>query len=174
MTALRWNTGVTGYRSISTNWSPAKTHESGDAFTIDTDGTHTVAIDSSDFAGSLTFDASNATVDDTGRLNLFDTLTLTAGTFQLNGGTISDGTIVGGGGSLVFNVGVLSGVTYDGTLDLAPDVVSSAVTASTVSTDPIVVTRDGPPLQALRWTETPRKLSAPMSPASSTEYRAKG
>ena len=45
-------------------------------------------------------------------------LTLDAGSLNLSG-TLSGGTIVSGGGTIVWSGGTLSGVTYDGTMNLS-------------------------------------------------------
>ena len=92
-----------------------------DTATISATGpAYTVTIDTADVAKSLTENSASATVDDAGSLTLSGTFTLSAGTFILGpGGTLSGGTTKLTGGTFVCDGGTLSGVTYDGTLDLS-------------------------------------------------------
>jgi hypothetical protein len=123
MTAYTW-IGGTGDWDVGSNWSPsspAGPPAATDTATISATGTaYTVTIDTADVAASLTESSTSATVDDTGSLTLTGTFTLSAGTFILGqGGTLSGGTTQLTGGTFVCDGGTLSGVTYDGTLDLS-------------------------------------------------------
>ena len=123
MTAYTW-IGGTGDWNLAGNWSPsspAGPPKATDTATINATGTaYTVTIDTADVAASLTENSSSATVDDAGSLTLTGTFTLSAGTFILgSGGTLSGGTTKLTGGTFVCAGGTLSGVTYDGTLDLS-------------------------------------------------------
>jgi hypothetical protein len=123
MTAYTW-VGGTGDWDVGSNWSPsspAGPPTAADTATISAGGpAYTVVIDSADVAKSLTENSSSATVDDAGSLTLGRTFALSAGTFILgSGGTLSGGTTKVTGGTFVCDGGTLSGVTYDGTLDLS-------------------------------------------------------
>jgi hypothetical protein len=123
MTAYTW-IGGTGDWRVASNWSPsgsAGPPTATDTATISATGTaYTVTIDTADVAKSLTENSSSATVDDAGSLTLGRTFTLSAGTFILGqGGTLSGGTAKLRGGAFVCEGGTLSGVTYDGALDLS-------------------------------------------------------
>ena len=92
-----------------------------------------MTINSADVAQSLTEDSSSATVDDAGSLTLGSNFTLTAGTFILGeGGTLSGGTTTLAGGTFTCDGGTLSGVTYDGTLDLSETDASVGLAGGTV------------------------------------------
>ena len=70
--------------------------------------------------GTFTLDGGALNVDD-GTLGLGGVLTDSAGSITLaSGGTISGGTLDATGGAFNWNGGTLSGVTYEGTLDLSP------------------------------------------------------
>jgi hypothetical protein len=121
MTAYTW-VGEAGDWDLASNWSPspAGPPTAMDTATISAAGAaYTVTIDSADVAQSLTESSSSATVEDTGSLTLGGTFTLSAGTFILDGGTLSGGTTKLAGGTFVCDGGTLSGVTYDGVLDLS-------------------------------------------------------
>ncbi len=82
-----------------------------------------------------TFNLSGGTlnVNNGGALTLSGTLTETGGTINLNsGGSISGGTIASTAGTINWNGGTLSGVTYEGVLNLtssgAPGVVANGMT----------------------------------------------
>ena len=121
MTAYTW-TGVTGDWNVAANWTPSGGPPTAtDTATISATGpAYTVAIDTADVAQSLIENSASATVDDTGSLTLTGIFTLSAGTFNLgSGGTLSGGTTQLTGGTFACDGGTLSGVTYDGTLDLS-------------------------------------------------------
>ena len=76
--------------------------------------------------GALNLSGGALTLYSGGQLNLNGTLSQTGGTLTLEGGTISDGTINSTAGTLAFTDegGVLSGVTFDGPLNLTSTSVS--------------------------------------------------
>src|SRR5450432_1660789 len=123
MAAIHWLSGVSGDWSTGSNWSSGTVPGSGDDVTIAASGTYTVTISDNEAAHSLTLNDAGATVViGAGNNNTFtvgSTLALTAGTLQLNqGSTIVGGTLSATGGSFLWNGGELSGVTYDGALNL--------------------------------------------------------
>ena len=123
MTAYTW-IGGTGDWDLASNWrpsSPAGPPKATDTATVSAPGpAYTVTIDTTDVAKSLTENSASATVDDTGSLTLSGTFTLSAGTFILDsGGTLSGGATKIAGGTFACEGGTLSGVTYDGMLDLS-------------------------------------------------------
>ena len=122
MTTVSWKSGVDGDWSTGSDWSANAVPGIADDAIISVAGSYLVSITTPQLVHSLTLNAATATVRDTSSLNLGAKLTLTAGTFVLsNGGTIDGGTVAANGGGLVFNGGVLSGVTYQGTLDMSQD-----------------------------------------------------
>ena len=139
MTAYTWIGGM-GDWDVASNWSPsspAGPPKATDAATISAAGpAYTVTIDTADVAKSLTERSASATVDDIGSLTLGATFTLSAGTFILGpGGTLSGGTTKLTGGTFVWDGGRLSGVTYDGTLDLSGSGASVHLASGTVVND---------------------------------------
>ena len=125
MTAYTW-IGGSGNWDLAGNWrpgSPAGPPKATDTATISETGPgYTVEIGSPDVAASLTESSASAIVNDIGggSLTLTGTFTLSAGTFNLgSNGTLSGGTTKLTGGTFVCDGGTLSGVTFDGTLDLS-------------------------------------------------------
>jgi hypothetical protein len=118
-----WTSGVTGNWNNGSDWSIGSAPTSYDIATLSAPGAYTVTINSSVAADSLTIDDAGATVADTngGTLAITTTLAITAGTFSLgSGSTLSGGTIsLGGLGVFVAAGGTLSGVTFQGELDLS-------------------------------------------------------
>ena len=116
------------------NWSNG-VPTSSTAATISGTSTFTVTVEAglAAAAAALVINDANATVNDLGSLALGTGLTLTAGTFALGaGGVLSGGTVtLGTGGHLLNQGGTLSGLTYDGTLDLSQ--AAAAVTLSGVT-----------------------------------------
>ena len=128
MTQIHWKQPVSGDFGVGADWAGGAVPAKADDAIIDPAGTYTVAINAAEAAHSLTVDDSGATVADNATLTLGSSLTLTSGTFQLNaGGTIVGGALSASGGTFAWNGGVLSGVTYDGTLDLSAAYVTLAV-----------------------------------------------
>ena len=123
MTPYTWVGGTSDW-NVGSNWSPgspAGPPTAMDTATISATGAaYTVTIDTADVAQSLTESSASATVNDMGSLTLCGTFTLSAGTFILDsGGTLSGGTTKVAGGTFACDGGTLSGVTYDGRLDLS-------------------------------------------------------
>jgi hypothetical protein len=123
MTAYTW-VGGAGNWDVAGNWSPsspAGPPTATDTATISAGGAaYTVTVDTADVAKSLTESSASATVDDTGSLTLSSSFTLGAGTFILDdGGTLSGGATELEGGAFACDGGTLSGVTFDGALDLS-------------------------------------------------------
>jgi hypothetical protein len=134
MTAYTW-IGGTGNWDVAANWTPTGgPPTSADSATISATGAaYTVTINSADVAQSLTEDSSSATVDDTGSLTLSSAFTLSAGTFILgSGGTLSGGATQLTGGTFTCDGGTLSGVTFDGALDLSETDASVYLASGTV------------------------------------------
>ena len=116
--------GTSGGNWTNTDWSGGAVPNSDDAANINASGTYVVVISSADVAYSLAVNDAGATVaiNNGGTLTLSGPLTVAAGTLQLNsGGTISGGTLSSTGGNFEWAGGTLSGVTYDGTLNLSPN-----------------------------------------------------
>ena len=136
-TADNWvGTGTTTWGS-GTNWSsgsaPGATNEA--EFTGTGSSAVTLSASTSQSPFSVWLDDPNVTIDDLGTLNLSGALTLTAGTFTLgSSGTVAGGTIVDPNGKMVFSGGTLSGVTYDGTLNLSANSSSVYVATSLTAT----------------------------------------
>jgi len=138
MTAYTW-IGGTGNWKVASNWSPsspAGPPQATDTATISATGApYTVTIGSADVAASLTESSASATVVDIGggSLTLTGTFTLSAGTFNLGSdGTLSGGTTKLTGGTFVCDGGTLSGLTYDGTLDLSESFATVYLASGTV------------------------------------------
>ena len=119
---IDWQGTSGGNWTNAADWSGGLVPNSGDTAIINASGTYEVVISSADAAYSLVVNDAGATVaiNSGGTLTLSGPLTLEAGTVELNnGGTIVGGTIVDQGSGVLFQSGTLSGVTYDGTLDLS-------------------------------------------------------
>jgi hypothetical protein len=125
MTAYTWIGGNNGSGDwdVGDNWRPSGgPPTAADSATINATGpAYTVTVDTADVAKSLTENSASATIDDTGSLTLSKTFALEAGAFLLDGGELSGGTVKLEGGTIDYssNNGTLSGVTFDGTLDLS-------------------------------------------------------
>jgi fibronectin-binding autotransporter adhesin len=116
MATIHWG-GKSGDWSTKADWTGGVVPGAGDDAYIDASGAYTVTIDSAEAAHSLTVNDAKATVTDSSSLTIGTTLTVAAGTFELNsGGTINGGTLSATGGAFQFNNGTLSDVTYEGTL----------------------------------------------------------
>jgi hypothetical protein len=139
MTAYTW-LGGTGEWDLAGNLSPsspAGPPTATDTASISANGlAYTVTIDTPDVAKSLAENSSSATVDDAGSLTLSRTFMLSVGTFILgSGGTLSGGMTNVTGGTFACDGGTLSGVTYDGTLDLSETDASVYLASGTVVND---------------------------------------
>ncbi len=121
---ITWASAVSGNWQTALDWSGGDVPDSADAATINASGSYVVTISSADVAYSLAIDNAGTTVaiNSGGTLSLGGVLTLAEGTVELNsGGIVSGGTLVSTGGNFVWTGGTLSGVTYDGTLNLSPN-----------------------------------------------------
>jgi hypothetical protein len=126
---IHWASPVNGDFSTAADWSGGVVPGPGDDAFIDPSGTYAVTISTPESVQSLTVNDAGATAVDNGALTVGKTLMLTAGTLQLNpGGSIVGGTLSATGGAFVwkgeytgsaFIGGTLSGVTYDGVLNLS-------------------------------------------------------
>ena len=120
--SLEWVATSGGDWAQGSNWSTGVAPTAVDSATIDRTGSYSVTISGADTVGSLLVTDPGATVSINANANLAvtGTLTLSAGSLNLSG-TLSGGTIVSSGGTIVWSGGTLSGVTYDGTLNLSPN-----------------------------------------------------
>lgn len=121
MATIDWGSAAGGDWATAADWSGGVKPGSADTADIAKSGTYTVTVDSADAADDVNLDSADATlaVNSGGVLKVGSTLDVTAGALQLNsGGTISGGVLTVGGGSVDWNGGYLSGVTYEGVLDL--------------------------------------------------------
>ena len=114
----------TSTANAGADWSTGSVPISTDDVVIALSGSaaYTVTITSgaSASATSLTVNSPNAILLDQGTLTLTGTLMVSSGIFDLaNGGSVSGGTLQATGGSFAWNGGTLSGVTYDGTMNLS-------------------------------------------------------
>jgi len=118
--AIDWiSGGVSGDWATASDWVGGVVPVAGDDVDINATGTYTVTVDEAQAAKSLTIDDADVTVADNSTLTMGGALTVTAGLFQLNSGTIVGGTLSATGGAFQWNSATLSGVTYEGTLDLS-------------------------------------------------------
>jgi hypothetical protein len=128
LTAESWKSAVNGNWGTAADWSGGTIPNSTTDATIAVAGNYTVSITNAQAAHSLTVNNASAKISDTGTLAIGTTLAVTAGTFTLGlAGAISGGTLSAGtGGKFVFtgdgsefpDCGTLSGVTYQGILNL--------------------------------------------------------
>ncbi len=118
--SLEWVATSGGDWAQGSNWSTGVAPTAVDSATIDRTGSYSVTISGADTVGSLLVTDPGATVSINANANLAvtGTLTLSAGSLNLSG-TLSGGTIVSSGGTIVWSGGTLSGVSYDGTLNLS-------------------------------------------------------
>lgn len=122
MTVIRWKSSAGGAWETDSNWRGGVAPGAGDDVFIRRAGLYTITIGAPQAVGSLTVNRATATVVNDSALTVGGALSLDAGTFQLDGGgTIIGGTLSATGGAFRWNGGALSGVTYDGTLDLSAD-----------------------------------------------------
>ena len=101
-----------------------------------TDGTLNISPDADGgvlAVGALTLSGGALTINTGGLLILDGTLSQTGGTLTLNdGGAISGGTIDSTAGTLAFEGGTLSGVTFDGPLNLTAPLASVQLANGTI------------------------------------------
>lgn len=121
MTTIHWKTAANGDWSKASAWSTGKAPGASDDAVIDASGAaaYAVTISKAQSVQSLTINGANALVDDKSTLTLNGALTVTAGVFQLDsGGVLNGGTLSATGGSILFSGGTLSGVAYQGTMNI--------------------------------------------------------
>src|SRR5205823_5631312 len=96
-----WNNTAGGNWNVGGNWAPAGPPSAGDNATIGTAGTYTVTLNDNRSITNLIFNNPTATLDQTAgsTLTLGGALTLTAGTYRLNSGAVSGGSLTTGGGT---------------------------------------------------------------------------
>ena len=119
MAAISWKSGVSGAWTTASDWSGGVVPGAADTVSISVAGGFGITLASAATVQSLTLAGSRATLIDYDSLQVSGTLGLDAGTFDLHGGTLSGGTVVSQGGTFYGN-GTLSGVTWQGTLTVAP------------------------------------------------------
>lgn len=98
-----WNNAAGGNWTGPGNWTPIGPPGSLDTATIDTAGTYTVTLNATQSITTATLNRSTATLSHTAGSFFVGSggINLTAGTYSLNGGNISGGTITSGGGRLL-------------------------------------------------------------------------
>ncbi|MEO8926042.1 MAG: hypothetical protein ABI306_02665, partial [Caulobacteraceae bacterium] len=154
MAAISWASGTPGDWKTAADWRGGIEPGAADDVTIDAAGTYAVTISVPEAAHSLTVNDAGSTIVDDAVLSLGSTLTLTAGTFQLNaGGVIKGGSLSATGGVFQWNGGTLNGVTYLGALDLSAAHSLLNVGAQGLTTNMIDLTGNGSEL-AFQNTQT--------------------
>ena len=127
VTSASWINTMGGNWTTAANWDPATVPNNNGAdryeVTIDATGAeYTVSLSSDITIDELLLNSAEATVNHTGgTFGASGAITLSAGTFQLNGGTISSTIIDVAGGTLAITANVnnlLTGVTVNGDLTL--------------------------------------------------------
>ena len=118
--SIEWTATSAGDWSLGSNWNTGTAPTAFDTATVDIAGSYAITVSTADKASSLTVTDAGATIsiNSNASLTLGGILTLSAGSVKLTG-TLSGGTIVSNGGTIVWNGGTLSGVTYDGTMDMS-------------------------------------------------------
>jgi fibronectin-binding autotransporter adhesin len=119
-----WKAPVNGNWNLPGNWNPGGPPSAADNATISTAGSYTVTLSDDRGITGITLNNATATLSHTaGKLTLGGTLALTAGTYSLNGGNISGGSITSAGGRLLLqnnNANALSNVAIGaGVLDFS-------------------------------------------------------
>ncbi len=124
MTQFIWKSGTIGSWSTASNWAGGAVPDGSTADVTIANGTAEIVSGASFEVDFITLTSSAATLQVQGLLDLggtHDSLLVSAGTLDvLSGGTIADGTINAGKGSVSFASGaVLQAVTYLGNLSIA-------------------------------------------------------
>ena len=140
--AIGWKTPISGNWNTASNWSPATVPGAANQVNIAVSGNYTVTINSSDVAQGVTLNAAGATVSDNrgGTLTLAGTggagspngsLTITSGTFDLNGGALKAGSISTASGATLLIAG---GVLYTGANSLGETITDNgAITVQSLA-----------------------------------------
>jgi T5SS/PEP-CTERM-associated repeat protein len=142
-TTFTWANGVSGDWGAASDWTPAGGPPDANnvAAIISAAGGYTVTISSTETVGAVVINASGAelSIASGGALVLAGTspsLLLSAGTFDL-AGTLIGGTLAASGGTtLIENNSTLDGVTWQGSLAIAPNInlnVLGGLTAETAA-----------------------------------------
>jgi hypothetical protein len=119
MTDISWASGISGDWSTQSDWDPAQIPGSSDSVTIGASGTYTVTISTAEAVDFLNISAAGATVEDEAAFTL-GSFTLgggvlgVSGTFILDGGTISGGSIAINGGTFQVDNGTLFNTVLNG------------------------------------------------------------
>ena len=120
-----WLNAVDGDWNDPSNWSTPGFPDNNGTDTFDavvdaTGASYSVDIDQNITLDNFTLDSSDATVElNSNRvLEVLGTADLSAGTFQLNSGTLRGGTWQTNGGSLIIDSGTFDGATLSGDLNL--------------------------------------------------------
>jgi fibronectin-binding autotransporter adhesin len=118
--SLEWIATSGGNWAQGSNWSGGVAPTAVDDATVDLTGSYGITVSGADTVNSLLVTDPGATISISanGALAVTGTLNLNAGSLNLMG-TLSGGTIVSNGGTIVLTGGTLSGVTYDGTMNLS-------------------------------------------------------
>lgn len=119
MKVIHWINPGGGDFDDGADWSGGVVPGARNRAVIDAPGAYTVTISSAEAVKSLTLDDASATVsfENGATLAVGSSLTLRAGTFELNG-TVSGGTVSAKKGTFSWLGGAFDGVTYDGPLDV--------------------------------------------------------
>jgi hypothetical protein len=139
MAAINWKNPVNGDWSVASNWSTNTVPTSGDAVTISAPGSYTVTISSADLANSLTFNASQAALLETGgSLTVTGALTVDSGFVSLSetntiGSVALAGGVLGIGKGAALGTGTLT-VTSGELLGTATATVANSIALSAGST----------------------------------------
>ncbi len=119
MASISWKTGTSGSWTTGPNWNTGSAPSAGDDVLIAASGSYSISAGSAISIRSITISGAGATLSPSSTLNLAGVLSLTAGTYALNGSTINGGTISVAGGTFQVTRGTLSAVSYQGALSLA-------------------------------------------------------
>jgi hypothetical protein len=132
-TPVSWAQAASGDWGQAADWSTGVVPGASNDVTIAVSGGYTVTVTAAEAANSLTVTDAGVDVVDSNTLSLGTTLAMTAGVFTLaSGGDVVGGTItVGPNADFAGAGGTLTGVTYQGTLDLSPSGSSLTIAGNT-------------------------------------------
>ncbi|MDA9391354.1 hypothetical protein WN73_11870, partial [Bradyrhizobium sp. CCBAU 45394] len=118
---IDWANPTGGAWSTASNWSTGQLPVSSDSVLIGLIGGPTVTFASgSDTVAGISIQAGDTLTISGGVLTVNGKLDVVNGSLRLDsGGTIQGAIIVSDGGAIIISGGTLSGVTYDGTMDLS-------------------------------------------------------
>jgi hypothetical protein len=119
MATITWINTSGGLWSSPSNWSSDTVPGSGDDVFITTGNFYTLQINDAEAAQYVDLNDPTVTLElKAGTLALAGALALQNGLLKLDGGTLQGGTIADNGGAVQFAGGTLSGVTWQGPLDI--------------------------------------------------------